>query len=123
MLKRRIVICLLGFVLIIVSFSILIQMDVYLTRANQSPGERLLQTVWRTDYLYIPIVVAVVSLVVSFLDRSRYKFLLVFITLLPFLVFVLAAGSFSIRAFLFFVCYLGLASVVAWSIPNRAKGT
>jgi hypothetical protein len=72
-----------------------------------------------TDYLFSPIVVIIVSLVVSILDGSRYKFLLVFTALLPFIAFTLAAGSFSPRALLFSICYLGIAFVVAWLIPNR----
>jgi hypothetical protein len=56
------------------------------------------------------------------MDRSWYKFLLVFAAVLPFFIFHLAAGSFLARGFLFSICYLAIASIVAWKIPNRVKG-
>jgi|SRR5262252_5111394 len=59
---------------------------------------------------------------VSIMDRSWYKFVLVFIAILPFFIFHLAAGSFLARGLLFSICYLGIASIVAWKIPNRVNG-
>jgi hypothetical protein len=59
------------------------------------------QTIWRADYLFSPIVVIIVSLVLSILDRSRYKFLLVFTALLPFIAFTLAAGSSRLERYCF----------------------
>jgi ammonia channel protein AmtB len=119
-LKKRIGICLLGVVSSFVGFAILIQINGSLSEENESAVERLAQIIWRNDYLFSPIVVTIVSLVVSFLDRSRYKFFLVFITLLPFILFQLVASSFSARGLLFSVGYLSIGFAVALLIPNRA---
>jgi len=56
------------------------------------------------------------------MNRSWYKFLLVFVAVLPFFIFHLAAGSFLARGFLFSICYLSIASIVALKIPNRVNG-
>ena len=93
--------------------------DGFFTDETESAVVRAGQTVWRINYLFAPLIVTIVSLFVGFFDRSRYKFLLIFITLLPFIAFQSAAHSFSIDGFLFSLGYLGIALVVALLIPNR----
>jgi hypothetical protein len=86
---------------------------------NENPFERLEKTIWRFDYLFNPIIVIIVSLVISFVDRSKYKFLLVFIGLLPFIASNLVASSLTARSLLFSICYLGIAFACALLIPIR----
>lgn len=85
----------------------------------ENPFERLEKTIWRFDYLFNPIIVIIVSLIIGFADRSKYKFLLVFIGLMPFMVSYLFASSFSGRSLLFSVGYLGIAFVISSLIPFR----
>lgn len=118
--KRRIGICLLGVLLSFLLFAIFIQINGSLTQENEGPVERLAKTIWRIDYLFCPAVVAIIALVVGLLDRSRYKLVLVAITLLPFIVSQLASSSFSGHGWLLSSAYLTIAFVVTLLIPKQA---
>ena len=110
--------CLLGIVLSFVVFAVCIQINFFLPSRYDNPA-RLLQIAWRIEYLFSPVVVTLVSLTVSVLDRTRYKLFLVVIAVLPFVLFQLAANSFSAHALLFAIVYLAIASLASLLIPNR----
>lgn len=132
---KKIGICLLGILLSFVLLSIFVYITVNFTEAsefakenyreqmlnnpNENPFERLEKTIWRFDYIFNPIIVITVSLIISLLDRSKHKLLLAFIGLLPFIAAYLAASSFSARSLIFSAGYLGIAYVVVSLIPVR----
>jgi hypothetical protein len=115
----RIGICLIGVILSFVVLAICIQVNVSFAAQKEAGLERLERMVWRTEYIFFPIVVTVVSLVVSVLDRTRYKLFLVLIALLPIIVFQLSANLFSLHGWLFSIVYLVIASAIALLIPGR----
>lgn len=137
MILKKIAICLMGIVLGIFLFSLFVFINVNFTEAiefarpdymetamndpQENPFERLGKTLWRFDYLFFPLTIAGISLAISFVDRSKYKFLLVSIGILPFIIFYLVAGSFSIGSFLFAIGYITIALVVSFVIPMKKQ--
>lgn len=118
---KRVGICLLGIILSAVLLSIFVEIDVRFSDVTDGPFARSVKTVWWFDWIYNPVIVLVVSLVVSFLDRSKYRVLFSLIAIFPFLVFYAAASSFSILGFIFLFSYALLGVLVSLIIRSHKE--
>lgn len=91
-----------------------------LNNPSENPFERLNKMIWRFDYLFIPIIIAVVSALVGFMDKSKYRVLLALIAILPLLFFYLFASTFSARSFLFTTCYVMISIVFSFVVSKTS---
>lgn len=73
---------------------------------NEEFYSAILEGVFRSNYVYNPVVILVVSLFLSIFQMHRRKFLLVFLSLIPFLVVHLFAGSFGVESIVLALLYL-----------------
>jgi hypothetical protein len=106
-------ICLLGIILSFVLLAIFVEANFRFFNVQNEPSANLTAFVWRFDWIYIPLIVALVAVSVSVLNRGRRRLLLSLISVLPFIVFYLFAGSFSRRSMLFVVWYILIATAVS----------
>lgn len=89
---------------------------------NEEFYSAVLEGIFRSDYIYNPLIVLVASLLVSIVQWNRLKFLLLFLSLLPFLVFHLFAGDFGFKSILLSLFYLLLGlgvSLLIHKIQHR----
>lgn len=115
---RWVGICLLGVILSFVLLSIFVEIDLRFSDANVGAYARSVETVWWFDWVYNFVIVLTVSLTVSLLARCKYCVRLSLIAISPFLIFYIAASSFSIVGFVFLGFYL-LISVFVSSVIRR----
>lgn len=135
---KRIGICFLGIVLSFGVLSILDFINVNFTEASEfakpdylekvrtdpseDPYSRLAKTIWRFDWIFQPTIVAIVSIGVSFLDRSKFRILLSLIAVFPLLFFNVVASSFSASSFLFTLGYLAVSVLISWAVrPKKSS--
>jgi lipopolysaccharide export LptBFGC system permease protein LptF len=126
---KKIGICLLGIILSFVLLSFFVYINLNFTEASEfakgdytekvlnnsseNPFERLNKTIWRFDYLFIPIIVILISLLVCLMDKSKNRLFLSLIGILPLLIFYLFASTFSVRSFLFVISYILISVIVS----------
>lgn len=131
--------CLLGILLSFVLLSVFVSINLTFTEAsefaregylervkpdsNENPLERLNRTVWRFDWIFIPTIVVIVSIVVAALDRSRIRSFLSLAALTPLFLSNLFASSFSLTSLILSCLYILLSFAVSVLVPGRGHAS
>lgn len=120
---KKIGICVLG---IIVSFLLLSLFDELELRFapidfgdSRSQLLHVQKFVFRLTWFYSPIIVAFTSILVALLDRGKYRMLMSLISIFPYLVFDLSAGSLKPTSFLFSAGYSIIAFLSGLAVPRK----
>ena len=120
---RVIAISLLGIITSLVLLAVCLRVDdmtvPVIERPNVDPYTHVLNFVWRTRWVYMPIIVFLTSMLISFLDRKRTRIIESIIAILPLVVSNLVASSFSTSSAVSTAFYFAVAALTQLIVPFR----
>lgn len=79
---------------------------------------RAVDFAWRFKWFFQPLIVFLVAVGVTLLDRSKYSLVISIISVTPFLFLNLLASSFSFSAVLFTSAYIAVVTVTVLTLQN-----
>lgn len=118
---KLLAVCLLGWILSFVLLSVFVEIDLRLL--TESPGagggvNRAIQMAWRFTWVFNPIIVATVSVIVALLEATSLRHALIVVSVLPFILLHLSARSFALEGFLSGVSYVVIALIIGVLVPR-----